>query len=220
TLTTNRILFSQFPPLFHEQFKNVYAQSPVFHRIVDDLRADPSRGWRNTLFRRAPFLSGEVFLRRSQVERPADGHIPKGYLRFFSGSRFRPFRATFATSVTLRRQIRDACRYTFNISGVVNYGKIANLLGVAAQELFLWLPVKGIQVDVPSSGLIYFDVGVVFKQFSLSFFEEPKDCNAVEEEDGRGNEVFFFYDHGRIAEHESGNLWRKLFADEKRMADS
>ncbi|XP_073040245.1 uncharacterized protein [Primulina eburnea] len=111
-------------------------------------------------------------------------------------------------------------RYTFNISGFVNYGKIANLSGVAAQELFLWLPVKGIQVDVPSSGLIYFDVGVVFKQFSLSFFEEPKDCDAVEEGEGRGNEVFFFNDHGRIAEHESGNLWRKPFAGEERIADS
>ncbi|CAI9766550.1 unnamed protein product [Fraxinus pennsylvanica] len=45
------------------------------------------------------------------------------------------------------------------------------------RELFLWLPVKGIRVDITSSGLIYFDVGVVFKQFSSSFFETPKDCD-------------------------------------------
>lgn len=48
---------------------------------------------------------------------------------------------------------------------------------MSAQELFLWFPVKGIRVDVPSSGLIYFDVGgVVYKQFSLSLFETPPDC--------------------------------------------
>lgn len=52
---------------------------------------------------------------------------------------------------------------------------------MSAQELFLWFPVKEIKVDVPSSGLIYFDVGgVVFKQFSLSLFESPPECVDVE----------------------------------------
>jgi len=32
-------------------------------------------------------------------------------------------------------------------------------------------------VDVPTSGLIHFDVGVADKQFSLSLFEDPPDCN-------------------------------------------
>ncbi|CAA6659822.1 unnamed protein product [Spirodela intermedia] len=49
----------------------------------------------------------------------------------------------------------------------------ANITGRLATELFLWFPVKGIRVDIPSSGLIYFDVGVIFKQFSLSLFETP-----------------------------------------------
>ncbi|PPS14902.1 hypothetical protein GOBAR_AA05679 [Gossypium barbadense] len=57
--------------------------------------------------------------------------------------------------------------------------EIGALSGIAAQELFLWFPVKGIGVDVPSSGLIYFDVGVVVKQLPLSMFETPKDCMAV-----------------------------------------
>ncbi|CAN1815599.1 hypothetical protein LINPERHAP1_LOCUS27502 [Linum perenne] len=60
--------------------------------------------------------------------------------------------------------------YDRNVSGTISYGRI--------QELFLWFPVKGIRVDVPSSGLIYFDVGVVLKQFSLSLFETPRDCAA------------------------------------------
>ncbi|GMY33760.1 hypothetical protein FCV25MIE_29002 [Fagus crenata] len=66
--------------------------------------------------------------------------------------------------------------YDRNVSGTLSYGQIAALSGVSAQELFLWFPVKGIRVDIPSSGLIYFDVGVVFKQFSLSLFETPLDC--------------------------------------------
>ncbi|CAM8978832.1 unnamed protein product [Rhodiola kirilowii] len=69
--------------------------------------------------------------------------------------------------------------YDRNITGTLSYGRISNLTGVQAQELFLWFPVNSIHVDVPSSGLIYFDVGVVFKQFSLSLFESPPDCLAV-----------------------------------------
>ncbi|KAE9460803.1 hypothetical protein C3L33_07233, partial [Rhododendron williamsianum] len=69
--------------------------------------------------------------------------------------------------------------YDRNVSGFLSYGQIANLSGISAQDLFLWFPVKEIRVDVPSSGLIYFDVGVVFKQFSLSMFETPRDCTAV-----------------------------------------
>ncbi|KAL9271158.1 hypothetical protein AKJ16_DCAP13186 [Drosera capensis] len=68
--------------------------------------------------------------------------------------------------------------YDQNVSGRLSFGQIGNLSGIATQELFLWFPVKGIRVDVPSSGLIYFDVGVVYKQFSLSLFESPPDCLA------------------------------------------
>ncbi|KAJ6390107.1 hypothetical protein OIU77_024343 [Salix suchowensis] len=66
--------------------------------------------------------------------------------------------------------------YDMNVTGSLSYGQIGALSGISSQELFLWFPVKGIRVDVPSSGLIYFDVGVVFKEFSLSLFEMPKDC--------------------------------------------
>ncbi|KAJ0612936.1 hypothetical protein HanHA300_Chr01g0032811 [Helianthus annuus] len=34
------------------------------------------------------------------------------------------------------------------------------------------------QVDIPSSGLIYFDVGAISKQFSLSSFKSPRECLA------------------------------------------
>uniref|UniRef100_A0A7N0U5T1 Uncharacterized protein n=1 Tax=Kalanchoe fedtschenkoi TaxID=63787 RepID=A0A7N0U5T1_KALFE len=58
--------------------------------------------------------------------------------------------------------------YETNVTGTLTYGQIGGLSGMSAQELFLWFPVKGIRVDVPTTGLIYFDVGgVVSKQFSL-----------------------------------------------------
>ncbi|GMH30980.1 hypothetical protein Nepgr_032823 [Nepenthes gracilis] len=68
--------------------------------------------------------------------------------------------------------------YDRKLSGWLSYGQIGNLSGISAQELFLWFPVMGIRVDVPSSGLIHFDVGVVHKQFSLSMFETPPNCTA------------------------------------------
>lgn len=75
--------------------------------------------------------------------------------------------------------------YDRNISGVLSLGQIDQLSGISAKDLFLWFQVKEIRVDIPSSGLIYFDVGVVSKQFSLSSFETPKECLAVQFSDSR-----------------------------------
>ncbi|XP_057964519.1 uncharacterized protein LOC131155415 isoform X2 [Malania oleifera] len=88
--------------------------------------------------------------------------------------------------------------YDLNVSGTLSYGQIGELSGISAQELFLWFPVKGIRVDVPSSGLIYFDVGVVFKQFALSLFETPPDCLAVQDS--------YLLDDSIVAEDQSGEL--------------
>uniref|UniRef100_A0A7N1A050 Uncharacterized protein n=1 Tax=Kalanchoe fedtschenkoi TaxID=63787 RepID=A0A7N1A050_KALFE len=78
-------------------------------------------------------------------------------------------------------KFENRVHYDFNVTGLISYGQIADLSGMSAQELFLWFPVKEIRVDVPSSGLIYFDVGgVVFKQFSLSLFDAPPECLDVE----------------------------------------
>ncbi|MCE3214948.1 hypothetical protein HAX54_000324 [Datura stramonium] len=58
----------------------------------------------------------------------------------------------------------------------LTYGSLAGVEGLSQQELFLWLPVKGILVDNPSSGLILFDIGLAHKQLSLSLFEDPPHC--------------------------------------------
>lgn len=58
----------------------------------------------------------------------------------------------------------------------LSYGGLRGLEGLIQEELFLWLPVKGISVSDPSSGLILFDIGVAHKQLSLSLFEDPPVC--------------------------------------------
>ncbi|CAI9774661.1 unnamed protein product [Fraxinus pennsylvanica] len=77
-------------------------------------------------------------------------------------------------------KFENELQYDRNVSGILSYGQIDELSGLSAQDLFLWFPVKEIRVDIPSSGIIYFDVGVVSKQFSLSSFETPRDCLAVQ----------------------------------------
>ncbi|KAI3466607.1 hypothetical protein Pfo_023270 [Paulownia fortunei] len=59
----------------------------------------------------------------------------------------------------------------------LSYGGLIGVEGLSQEELFLWLPVKGIIVNDPSSGLILFDIGVAHKQMSLSLFEDPPLCN-------------------------------------------
>lgn len=58
----------------------------------------------------------------------------------------------------------------------LTFGGLKALEGLSQEELFLWLPVKGISVSDPSSGLILFDIGVAHKQLSLSLFEDPPVC--------------------------------------------
>ncbi|KAK8517909.1 hypothetical protein V6N13_128068 [Hibiscus sabdariffa] len=106
------------------------------------------------------------------------GLLPKGITRF-----------DFDDTGRFVAQLDQACNARFeselhydrNVSGTLSYGQIGALSGISSQELFLWFPIKGIRVDVPSSGLIYFDVGVIFKQLSLSLFETPRDCTAIRE---------------------------------------
>ncbi|KAA8538860.1 hypothetical protein F0562_025552 [Nyssa sinensis] len=132
------------------------------------------------------------------------GLIPKGVTNFTvdpTNGRFE-----FHLEEACHAKFETQVRYDWNVSGTLRYGQIAELSGVAAQDLFLWFPVKGIRVDIPSSGIIYFDVGVVFKQFSLSLFETPPDCAAVDPP----IDLLLFNDHGRIVENQSGKLVNKL----------
>ncbi|KAJ6807119.1 uncharacterized protein M6B38_173530 [Iris pallida] len=62
------------------------------------------------------------------------------------------------------------------IQANLTYGGLRAVTGLSQEELFLWLPVKEICVPDPSSGVIFFDIGVARKQLSASIFENPPDC--------------------------------------------
>ncbi|QCE11380.1 hypothetical protein DEO72_LG10g2613 [Vigna unguiculata] len=76
-------------------------------------------------------------------------------------------------------KFENELHYERNVSGHLSCGMIDALTGLQAQDLFLWLEVMSIRVDVPTTGLIYFDVGAAFKRFPLSLFETPPECVAV-----------------------------------------
>ncbi|KAL8055705.1 hypothetical protein ABFX02_04G073000 [Erythranthe guttata] len=99
-------------------------------------------------------------------------------------------------------KFENELHYDMNVTGTLSYGQIDGLVGISAQDLFLWFPVIEIRVDIPSSGLIYFDVGVVSKQYSLSSFESPRDCLAAPAPDLREGK--------RIVESVSKIMSRKL----------
>ncbi|KAG6388134.1 hypothetical protein SASPL_153333 [Salvia splendens] len=117
------------------------------------------------------------------------GLFPKGISEYSVDPLSGAFELRMLSASPCDAKFETPLRYQCNITGRLSYGQVSDISGVAAQDLFLWLPVKSIRVDIPSSGLIYFDVGMVFKQFSLSFFETPKECNAVL---GDGETVFLF----------------------------
>ncbi|XP_073054690.1 uncharacterized protein At5g01610-like [Primulina eburnea] len=104
------------------------------------------------------------------------GLFPKG-VRNFNFDKSGKFQVYLDQACNAK--FENELHYEMNVSGVLSYGQIDGLSGMTAQDLFLWFPVIEIRVDIPSSGLIYFDVGVVSKKFSLSLFETPRDCLAV-----------------------------------------
>lgn len=104
-----------------------------------------------------------------------EGLLPKGITRYEINGTSGEFQVWMEEPCNAK--FENEVHYDPNIKGTLDYGKIGGLSGMTAQELFLWFPVKGIRVDLPSSGLIHFDVGVADKQFSLSLFEDPPDCN-------------------------------------------
>jgi Protein of unknown function, DUF538 len=104
------------------------------------------------------------------------GLLPRGIKSFTENTSTGYFEATIDTPCTAT--FENDLHYNRTISGTLLYGEIASLSGVSAQEMFLWFPVLAIRVDEPGSGIIYFDVGVVYKRYPISLFELPPLCTA------------------------------------------
>ncbi|KAK9706575.1 hypothetical protein RND81_07G136200 [Saponaria officinalis] len=92
---------------------------------------------------------------------------------------------TFAQDGLLEVYFDEPCEAMFEslarfdtvVRANLSYGGLIGVQGLSQEELFLWLPVKDIIVNDPSSGLILFDIGVAQKQLAFSLFEDPPICN-------------------------------------------
>jgi hypothetical protein len=102
------------------------------------------------------------------------GLLPAGITAFRHDAATGAFEADLAAPCTTRFEVE--LRYNATVAGVITRGRIAAIAGVAAQDLFIWFPVRDITVDIPSSGVIYFNVGVVKKHFPLALFDAPPAC--------------------------------------------
>ncbi|KAG0500696.1 hypothetical protein HPP92_000768 [Vanilla planifolia] len=81
-----------------------------------------------------------------------------------------------SVSIAPLRQVRRPCVLRPIGTRQPQLRRTRSVVGLKQEELFLWLPVRGILVSSPSSGVILFDIGVARKQLSLSLFEVPPDC--------------------------------------------
>lgn len=147
------------------------------------------------------------------------GLLPKGITNFTIDPSTQRFQVRLNSSC--HTKFETSVRFNWNFSGSLSYGQISNLSGIAAQDLFLWFPVKGIHVDVPTTGIIYFDVGVVYKQFALSSFEIPRDCTELDDDDDGGSDtdLIELTDRSRVIQDKSENLlMQRSKGDEQRAA--
>ncbi|KAJ7980553.1 Protein of unknown function, DUF538 [Quillaja saponaria] len=66
--------------------------------------------------------------------------------------------------------------YEKTITGKLSYGSITDLKGIQVQRLFLWFDVDEIRVDLPPSGHIYFQVGIINKKLDIDQFKTIHSC--------------------------------------------
>ncbi|CAO2196495.1 unnamed protein product [Urochloa humidicola] len=121
--------------------------------------------------RTAAAEAADAVLRAHQLP---SGLLPAGITAFRHDAATGAFEAGLAAPCTARFEVE--LRYNATVAGVISPGQIAAISGVAAQDLFIWFPVHDITVDIPSSGVIYFNVGVVKKHFPLAVFDAPPAC--------------------------------------------
>jgi len=70
----------------------------------------------------------------------------------------------------------DLAYFDTMVRGNLSKGALRGVEGLAQEELFVWLPVKGILVAGEQPGVIVFDIGYAHKSLSRSLFEDPPDC--------------------------------------------
>nr|GEY52223.1 hypothetical protein CTI12_AA223780 [Tanacetum cinerariifolium] len=67
--------------------------------------------------------------------------------------------------------------YDKTIKGKLTYGSVSNVSGIQAKELFVWLSVTGMEVDV-GGDMVEFHVGVLSKKLPVDMFREVPECKS------------------------------------------
>lgn len=67
--------------------------------------------------------------------------------------------------------------YNKLIQGKLTYGSVSDVTGIQAKQLFLWLSVTGMDLDV-NSGMVEFHVGVLSKKLPVDMFQDVPDCKS------------------------------------------
>ncbi|XP_043690702.1 uncharacterized protein LOC122641511 [Telopea speciosissima] len=73
-------------------------------------------------------------------------------------------------------QFENMVSYDQKITGTIKYGSITNLDGIKVKRFFLWLDVQEIRVDLPPSGFVYFQVGLINKKLDAGQFQTVQSC--------------------------------------------
>ncbi|KAL2940767.1 hypothetical protein RDABS01_029117 [Bienertia sinuspersici] len=66
--------------------------------------------------------------------------------------------------------------YEKRITGTLKIGSISDLKGIQVKKFFVWLNLDEVQVDLPPSGSIYFQIGIINKKLSVHQFETVRSC--------------------------------------------
>ncbi|PQQ09372.1 uncharacterized protein Pyn_40993 [Prunus yedoensis var. nudiflora] len=124
-------------------------------------------------------------LRPPAAAGPSHGDPPKRHNGIFSKRQH--WRIPGVASAAVPRQVREPGALRFQRLGRSVVRANRQLIGGIGSGTVPVVSSEGDQSGCAELWLIYFDVGVVDKQFSLSLFESPPDCTAVDPSDPNFN---------------------------------
>uniref|UniRef100_A0ACD5U7M6 Uncharacterized protein n=1 Tax=Avena sativa TaxID=4498 RepID=A0ACD5U7M6_AVESA len=104
------------------------------------------------------------------------GLLPRGVESYTLDEGTGLLEARLSSSCYAQYDNGDLAFFDTVVRGNLSRGALRSCEGLAQEELFMWLPVKGILVADPTSGVILFDIGYAHKRLSKSLFEDPPDC--------------------------------------------
>ncbi|KAJ1291318.1 hypothetical protein BS78_02G307400 [Paspalum vaginatum] len=104
------------------------------------------------------------------------GLLPRGVVSYTLDESTGLLKAQLPAPCYAKYDNGDMAFFNTSVSGNLSVGSLSGVEGLSQEELFVWLPVKGILVKQMEPGVILFDIGLAKKSLSRSLFEDPPDC--------------------------------------------